>query len=151
MWFQPGNNLNKASKYLYCILLVNGVYIYYANYATDIHNKLITKNLNIPVHLFQLNWYTLLGTYMYSHTVHIFPLYLTVKTYTNKVLNWSTLNDNILAVGIILLEWAWELYTRPNHHYDIKLLKGDLRKEPWVVIDKISKKYILTLNQDVKK
>lgn len=80
---------------------------------------------------------------MYSHAVHI--------SYTNKVLNWSTLNDNILAVGIILLEWAWELYTRPNHHYDIKLLKGDLRKEPWVVIDKISKKYILTLNQDVKK
>lgn len=37
--------------------------------------------------------------------------------YTNKVLNWSTLNDNILEVGIILLEWAWELYTRPNHHY----------------------------------
>lgn len=49
--------------------------------------------------------------------------------YTNKVLNWSTLNDNILAVGIILLEWAWELYTRPNHHCDIKLLKGGLRKE----------------------
>lgn len=43
VWFQPGNNLNKASKYLYCILLVNGVYIYYANYATDIHNKLDYK------------------------------------------------------------------------------------------------------------
>lgn len=87
---------------------------------------------------------------MYSHAVHI------SYTCTNKVLNWSTLNDNILAVGIILLEWAWELYTRPNHHYDIKLLKGDLRKEGTlsgyrVVIDKISKKYILTLNQDVKK
>lgn len=33
--------------------------------------NLITKNLNLPVHLFQLNWYTLLGTYMYSHAVHI--------------------------------------------------------------------------------
>lgn len=28
---------------MYCILLVNGVYIYYANYATDIHNKLDYK------------------------------------------------------------------------------------------------------------
>lgn len=106
--------------------------------------NLITKNLNLPVHLFQLNWYTLLGTYMYSHAVHI------SYTCTNKVLNWSTLNDNILAVGIILLEWAWELYTRPNHHYDIKLLKGDLRKEPWVVIDKISKKVYFDLKSRCK-
>lgn len=31
--------MNKVSKYLYCILLVNGVYIYYVNYVIDIYNK----------------------------------------------------------------------------------------------------------------
>lgn len=66
--------------------------------------------------------------------------------YINKVFNWSILNDNILVVGIILLEWVWELYIRLNYYYDIKFLKGDLRKEFWVVIDKILKKYILILN-----
>lgn len=73
--------------------------------------NLITKNLNLPVHLFQLNWYTLLGTYMYSHAVHIF------YTCTNKVLNWSTLNDNILAVGIILLGIGIIYQTKPPLWY----------------------------------
>lgn len=80
----------------------------------------------------------MLGIYMYLYVVYIF--------YINKVFNWSILNDNILVVGIILLEWVWVLYIRLNYYYDIKFLKGDLRKEFWVVIDKILKKYILILN-----
>lgn len=79
---------------MYCILLVNGVYIYYVNYVIDIYNKFDYKEFEF-IGIFILVELIYIVGYLY---VFICCIYF----FINKVFNWSFLNNNILVVGIIL-------------------------------------------------